>query len=67
MTRYWIVGGEYTDTSFSVLEAGRHEERIGPFDNYDEAYAVWFARARATIDNATIRDRIVPQAIESAA
>jgi hypothetical protein len=67
MTRYWIVGGEYTDTSFRTLAPGQHEERIGPFDNYDAAYTAWFARARATIDNATIRYRIVPEAIENAA
>jgi Domain of unknown function (DUF4170) len=58
---YWVVGGEYTDTSFSRLAPGQSEERIGPFENYDEAYELWRARARATIDDATVWYRIVSE------
>jgi len=57
--RYWVVGGEYADTSFTRLAPGKREERYGPYANYNEAYAAWSARARATVDDATIRYRIV--------
>jgi len=60
--RYWIVGGEYADTSFTRLAPGKAEERYGPYASYNEAYAAWSARARATIDDATIRYRIVAEA-----
>lgn len=56
--RYWVVGGEYTDTSFSTLAPGKKEVRLGPFDNYDEAKAVWRAKAMETIDEAYARFQI---------
>jgi hypothetical protein len=71
MARFWVVGGEYADTSFERLAKGASEERHGPFMSYDEAYATWQARARATIDDALVRFRIVeegqPAASRSAA
>ena len=46
-TRYWIVGGEYTDTSFDTLIVGT--ERIaGPFACRDSALAVWRRYAAET-------------------
>ena len=59
MARYWVIGGEYADTRFERLAPGAHEERHGPFPSYDEAYRVWQARARATIDDALVRFRII--------
>ena len=59
--RYWVVGGEYADTSFQSFAPGAREERYGPFGNYREAYAAWSARARATVDDATIRYRILAE------
>ena len=59
--RYWVVGGEYTDTSFKELVPGAREERRGPFAAYAEAFRVWSERARATIDDATIRYRIIAE------
>jgi cobyrinic acid a,c-diamide synthase len=56
---YWVVGGDYTDTHFTELAPGAREERLGPFATYREAYDVWSARARATVDVATVRYRIV--------
>jgi hypothetical protein len=61
MAKYWVVGGEYADTSFRRLAAGVKEERLGPFKSYREAYQAWQARARATIDDATVRFRIVEE------
>ena len=61
MARYWVVGGEYADVKFERLAPGAREERHGPFPTYAEAYTVWQARARATIDDALIRFRIVEE------
>jgi len=66
MTQYWVVGGEYRDTRFKQLAPGAQMERHGPFASYKEAYAFWSARARATIDEATVRFRIIEEQ-ESAA
>lgn len=59
MSTYWVIGGEYTDTSFRKMAPGAKEERLGPFKSYREAYQAWQTRARATIDDATVRYRIV--------
>ena len=64
--RYWVVGGDYTDTSFARLAPGAHEERIGPFASYGEAHDAWSARARASIDYATIRYRIIAEEDQAA-
>jgi hypothetical protein len=61
MARFWVVGGEYADMSFERLAKGAREERHAPFMSYDEAYATWQARARATIDDALVRFRIVDE------
>ena len=59
LTNYWVIGGEYSDTSFKKLAQGAAEEKHGPFKTYREAYQAWQARARATIDDACVRYRIV--------
>lgn len=61
MARYWVVGGEYADVSFERLAQGAREERLGPYASYGEAYAVWQARARATVDDALVRFRIIEE------
>lgn len=61
MARYWVIGGEYADSSFDRLAPGAREERYGPFASYEDAYRVWQARARATIDDALVRFRIVEE------
>src|SRR3546814_3334952 len=53
--RYWVVGGEYTDTRFAEIVGGGPERRLGPFDSYPEAKAVWRAKAMETIDDAHAR------------
>lgn len=65
MSQFWVVGGEYTDTSFTRLAPGKTEERIGPFARYQDAYDAWLVRARATIDDATVRYRIVEEGASS--
>lgn len=58
MPRYWVIGGEYADTSFERIAGGAEEERIGPFGSYAAAKAEWQARAWASVDNAHARYRI---------
>ena len=58
MARYWVVGGEYADAAFERIAGDKPEERIGPFESYEAAKAVWQARAWATVDNAQARYRI---------
>lgn len=56
-----MIGGEYADVSFERLAPGVREERHGPFSSYGDAYAVWQARASATIDDALIGFRILEE------
>jgi hypothetical protein len=45
--RFWIVGGEYTDTSFRHLKDGSGQV-IGPFDDRQAALTAWRRVAEAT-------------------
>jgi hypothetical protein len=38
--RFWVVGGEYADTSFSAL-TGPSATVAGPFDSEEAARAAW--------------------------
>lgn len=53
--RYWVVGGLYEDTGFTNIAGGGAETRLGPFENYDQARAVWRAKAMETVDDAHAR------------
>ena len=57
--RFWVIGGEFTDTSFATFAAGKSEERLGPFDSLAEARNVWSARAWRTVDDCYSRYWIV--------
>lgn len=50
--QYYVVGGLYKDTNFIDIADGEKLWKFGPFDNYDEAVAVWRAKAMETIDEA---------------
>jgi len=58
MARFWVVGGEYTDTGFEKIVGNGSEERHGPFATREEALAKWQRLAWATVDNAHARYRI---------
>lgn len=60
MAKYWVVGGEYTDTSFRELARGE-EQRFGPFDNYELAKKEWANRTWAAVDDAHARFRIIEE------
>ncbi len=50
---FWVVGGEYRDTSFRDLN-GRPEV-FGPFQEYDDAMRVWRERTGASKSAALVR------------
>ncbi len=54
---YFVVGGEYRDTTFE--EFVNPDAIEGPFQSYDDAYAAWRRRSIAHIDEAFVRYRIV--------
>jgi hypothetical protein len=55
--RFWVIGGEYTDTAFERLVDGTGQV-LGPYASYDEARAVWQDRAVATRSRALMRFNI---------
>jgi len=63
--RYWVVGGEYTDTSFRQIAGGGAESRFGPFAAEAEAEAEWSRHSWPAVDNCNIRFRIVEEAGEA--
>ncbi|MEQ8443612.1 MAG: DUF4170 domain-containing protein [Alphaproteobacteria bacterium] len=54
-SQYWVVGGIYTDTSFTKIVGGGEPSRLGPFADYAQAKAVWRAKAMETVDDAHAR------------
>jgi hypothetical protein len=58
--RFYVLGGEYADTSFQVIAGGQAEERHGPYSE-KEAREVWRALTAKTVDNALVRYRIKPE------
>jgi len=60
MSEFWIIGGEYTDTTFSTLVNGA-EQKFGPFESYEAAEAAWAGKAWETVDSCNTRFKIVEQ------
>lgn len=58
-TEYWVIGGEYTDTSFTDIAGGGAAEEHGPFSDYEEARKQWAALSMANVDNAHYRYNVV--------
>ncbi|MBF0325737.1 MAG: DUF4170 domain-containing protein [Alphaproteobacteria bacterium] len=63
--KYFVVGGEYADTSFTTIAAGHKEDRFGPFDEKD-AHVCWRALTGKTVDNAMVRYFIRTEGDENA-
>lgn len=59
--RYWIVGGEYADTSFTRLVDGT-ERVMGPYESRENAMAAWQQLAEATRSNCHARFSIAEEA-----
>jgi hypothetical protein len=52
--RYWVVGGEYSSTTFHTLKAGQPDV-LGPFKTRDEARAAWKQKSDETRSCATAK------------
>jgi hypothetical protein len=52
--QFWVVGGEFRDTSFSEIVDGE-VEAFGPFPSYDTALQLWKERSQATRPLAHVR------------
>ncbi len=55
---FWVIGGEYADTSFSSLVDGAKEERYGPFSEAG-AHECWRALTGKSVDDAMVRYIVV--------
>ena len=58
---YFVVGGVYKDTSFEELENSENQEKLGPFESYDEALKVWEKVSWEKVDDCNVRYFILPQ------
>jgi len=61
-TEFFVIGGEYTNTSFTKL-SGKLES-FGPFSTFDEAYKKWRAVSFLKIDNCHTRYEIIEEVLE---
>lgn len=57
--QFYVIGGEYADTSFTIIAEGKAEERFGPLPE-KEAHDLWRSLTGKTVDNAMVRYRIKP-------
>ncbi len=53
--KYWVVGGEYADSSFIKIRPGKELESYGPFDTWDTALGFWRGLTSKSVDDAMIR------------
>ena len=61
-TRYWVIGGEYTDTRFQSMIDGT-EAVFGPFENYEQALSKWRECADKTKCRAQVRFSIAEEGL----
>jgi hypothetical protein len=52
---FHVVGGVFTDMTFSKLEPGEKMLRLGPFETYEEARVAWRDIASRTLDICTAK------------
>ncbi|CAN7528913.1 hypothetical protein LJR225_003811 [Phenylobacterium sp. LjRoot225] len=58
--RFWVVGGEYSSTTFHTLKKGQPDV-LGPFATRDEARAVWKQVSETTRSCATAKYSITAE------
>ena len=56
---YWVIGGEYTDTSFTLIKGGDAENQDRSFPDYETAKSIWGKLAWEHVDDAHVRYRII--------
>jgi hypothetical protein len=58
--RYWVVGGEYSSTTFHTLKHGQPDVH-GPFKTREEARAAWKQLSEQTRSCATAKYAITSE------
>jgi hypothetical protein len=61
--RYWVVGGEYSSTTFHSLKSGQPDV-FGPFKTREEARATWKRLSEETKSCATAKYAITAEKLE---
>lgn len=56
---FYVVGGKYTDTDFLVPDD--ELETMGPYNTWELAYQMWFARSMFHVDSCLTRYQIMPE------
>jgi hypothetical protein len=51
---YWVVGGEYADTTFTAPAGGKEVEVYGPYEKW-EALGFWRGITAKSVDDAMVR------------
>jgi len=59
-SKFWIVGGEFTDMHFTSVVDGTHRV-FGPFTSYEEARRAWHDRTQETRCQALVRFTIAQE------
>ncbi len=59
-SKYWVIGGEYTDTAFDRMVEGT-ERVMGPFGDRQRALQVWQRMADETRSNCHARFTIAEE------
>ena len=57
---YFVVGGNYKNTSFEELEDDSQPERYGPFKSYEDARKHWEKISWEKVDSCNTRYIILP-------
>ncbi len=52
---YWVIGGEYANSSFTTMQSGKELEVYGPFDKWEEALGFWRGLTSKSVDDALVR------------
>ncbi len=52
---FWVIGGEYADSSFTRMRGDKELEVYGPFDKWEEALGFWRGLTSKSIDDAMVR------------
>lgn len=52
---YWVIGGEYANSSFTTMHPGKELEVYGPFDKWEEALGFWRGLTSKSVDDALVR------------
>lgn len=61
--RFWVVGGEYSSTTFHSLKSGQPDV-FGPFKTREEARAAWKRLSEETRSCATAKYAITAEKLE---